>query len=322
MYVPNPTVSAIINPLNFPGRWFLQQVHRHRAPTLSKILPTDVIPTDFSTFWQGTDKVYKYTQHVRILDANRPVLLSGTTIIAPDSTGNDPDLWNEPYWNNPIDGSHDLQESSAELHLAVTDDCDASNLTLHYTVYSDFDYDGIAESANGPNQASAGQVWYNNLNGFNGELRYFDRTMPLDSFGLAKSVHGDTALFHIMLPPLPTGMHSVRWIVEDNCGNVTINTDTVNIQATTAAFEPGIGSLKVQPNPFSNKTRIYFHLAEAGVVYCSVFDVTGKLLSREADWFEGGDQIKSLGGNWPVGVYFYRLETRQGISSGKLLKKE
>jgi len=321
--VPNPTVYAIAtNPLNLPGP--IVSMPGTSAPltsTISKIQPTDQAPTDFSTFWQGPNKVYKYTQHIRITETEAPTLLSATTFAAADTSGNDPDLWNQPYWNNPIDGSHDLPETSVEVLLDLTDVCSKTNLEITYRVYSDFDGDGVEESVNGLNFAPDGQVWYNNINGPGGELRIYDNAAPLERFKVLKSVFGDTARFKIQLPPMPHGAHRLNCSVTDMCGNEVWYMDTLHLQPTVSSFEPVKGWLQAQPNPFSESTLLRFSQEESGLVQWAVFDVAGRQVFMEKIWCSGGWQEKVMGSGWPVGIYFYMVKTKQGVARGRLVKR-
>ncbi len=323
VYVPNPTLYAIVsNPLNLPGP--IVSAPGTPAPltsTISKINPTDQLPTDFSTFWQGPNKVYKYTQHIRNTETVAPVLFSAITSATADTTSNDPALWNQPYWINPIDGSHDLPETSVEIQLEVSDACSKSDLYLTVRVYSDFDGDGVEESVNGPNQVPDGQVWYNNLNGLGSELRIFDNAAPFEQFKVLRTVFGDTARFKILLPPLPYGTHRLDCFVTDICGNSILYTDTLQLHPTVATFEPTKEWLQIQSNPFAQSTLMRFSLPESGLVQYSVFDVAGRQVFMEKTWCNSGWQEKTMGNNWSAGLYFYLVETRHGIARGRLVKE-
>ncbi len=77
------------------------------------------------------------------------------------------------------------------------------------------------------------------------------------------------------------------------------------------------------PNPFSASTGIYYTLHHDGPVLMEVFDVTGKKVQtlvnepqssgrREADWNAGSVS---------AGIYFIRLQTGDGMYTGKVVKR-
>jgi len=82
-----------------------------------------------------------------------------------------------------------------------------------------------------------------------------------------------------------------------------------------------------QPSPFSTRTQIVFDLPEPGPVRLEVFGIRGECIRTlfEGDLDAGahslvwrGDDAK--GSSAPPGIYFYRLMTPYGGSTGKLVR--
>jgi hypothetical protein len=75
------------------------------------------------------------------------------------------------------------------------------------------------------------------------------------------------------------------------------------------------------PNPFNPETTISFTLPEAMQVTLSVYDLQGRrvaeLLSEPMS--AGSHQIRWNAGDYPSGAYFYRINTRSGGATGKML---
>ncbi len=75
----------------------------------------------------------------------------------------------------------------------------------------------------------------------------------------------------------------------------------------------------VQPNPFVERTSIYFENEAAEPVRVELKDVTGKLLRS----FEGirGTSVTIERNNLPQGTYFFTVSGRQGSISGKVVAR-
>ncbi|MBK7936703.1 MAG: HYR domain-containing protein [Lewinellaceae bacterium] len=232
--LPGPVVSA-------PGTTGLW------SPTISKINPTDSLSTNYSTFWSAGANGYKYKQIIKILDNQKPVIddCPGLTGLG-DATGNDPQLWNEPYWTDSITGSHDLSEAPADFGITASDLCSGSNVSVSYVLLLDLDGDGTQETAiDGNNPPAPGTVNYNNAGNPNysgGTVQTFDeRPVAADDkyrFAVHQSVTGgkrsatlqwktaaqlpsgnNTFGLPGIAPQLPYGRHSIQWTVSDACGN-------------------------------------------------------------------------------------------------------
>jgi len=94
------------------------------------------------------------------------------------------------------------------------------------------------------------------------------------------------------------------------------------------AGAPRLALLQNGPNPFASVTTIAFDLPEAGPVSLKVFDLSGRLVRTIADGVQpAGRGEASWNGTQddgrpaPNGVYFYRLSTRTGSETRKMILK-
>jgi type IX secretion system substrate protein/beta-propeller repeat-containing protein len=75
------------------------------------------------------------------------------------------------------------------------------------------------------------------------------------------------------------------------------------------------------PNPFNPETKIFFNLDSKSHVRLSIYDAIGqevKLLAS-GDLEIGGHSYSWNASNSPSGIYFYRLETNQGVETKKIV---
>ncbi len=242
--VPNPTPNSTPGALqNLTGPTV--SAPGTAAPwtsTVTKINATDETTTDYSTFWDANTSCYKYKQIIKIIDNQAPILLcpaSPDTIC--DVTSNDPKLWNESYWWDPHNEMHDLCEAPTDLHISATDLCSGTNLNVRYILFLDLDSDGVMETVvSSSNPPQEGTVRYGNANTTNfggGTVRNFDeRPVGIGQkyrFGLQTTVADGNVTAAVrwntnaspgsyLLPELPHGVHKIKWIVEDGCGNESV----------------------------------------------------------------------------------------------------
>ncbi len=75
------------------------------------------------------------------------------------------------------------------------------------------------------------------------------------------------------------------------------------------------------PNPFNPTTKIFFDIDKPGFVKLSVSDITGKEVVElvNASMNTGSYEVNFNAENLPGGVYFYRLETLNGIDTKKMI---
>jgi hypothetical protein len=83
------------------------------------------------------------------------------------------------------------------------------------------------------------------------------------------------------------------------------------------------------PNPFRRRTVIRYNMPQASHVVLRVYDVAGRRVRHVVDGpVESGHQTgvwdarDDAGSLVPAGVYFYRLETHEGVTTGRLVKVE
>lgn len=182
--------------------------------------------------------------------------------------------------------------------------------------------------------------------------------IPYGSFPCLRLVQYDTLIQTTYLFNIPVLFDTVATIVHqfavENLGTVAVaisedgeTNPYFNAAATLERltyFETGIDEgtnvivednrLRVQPNPFSYHTNIYFsieHSAKSalGGVGLDIYDATGRLVKhfdhamphapcpmQVVSW----DGTDLLGKRVPDGVYFYRLRTPDTEVTGKLIK--
>lgn len=103
--------------------------------------------------------------------------------------------------------------------------------------------------------------------------------------------------------------------------------DDVKIRATDTLV--GISQMpdflvsRAFPNPFSTITTIGFQTPGAGNVSLTVFRSDGAIKFQKtlSNLSAGLHEIKIDGNAWPSGIYFYRLSTQSGTSSGKIIRR-
>lgn len=82
------------------------------------------------------------------------------------------------------------------------------------------------------------------------------------------------------------------------------------------------GLLGVFPNPVNTTTRIGINAAVAQRAKLRVMDITGRVVLEASPLLIEGEQwIMVDARDWPAGTYSFTLETKEGLSSGKLLKQ-
>jgi len=239
--VPNPNPNALndhpsnlvgptVSPAGTPAPW---------APSNVRINPTDLLPTNFSTFWSANANCFKYKQIIKITDKKAPDIQCPTAPVEVcDETTNNPQLWNETYWFDNMTGSHNLCEAPVDLCITATDDCSFSDVKIKYLLFLDLDNNGDMETVvNSTNPPPPNTVFFGNANNPNfsgGTPRAFDeRLVALNQkyqFAIQTSVSGNDKIACLrwntqlqpndyVIPELPYGTHKIKWIVEDGCGN-------------------------------------------------------------------------------------------------------
>jgi len=169
-----------------------------------------------------------------------PQLLNcNEAVQACDLSNNNPQYWNELYWWDNQNQSHDLAETKINLNIAVKDTCPGSSLSVRCLLFLDLDGDGLFETVvDSDNPPAAGTVNFNNAanpNYSGGTPRNFDeRPVPANQkwrFILKTTSVGDSSNISLQwindaapnvfeLPELAYGFHKVRWIVTDLAGQI------------------------------------------------------------------------------------------------------
>ena len=199
------------------------------------VRPSDIVATDFSTFWTPTANGYIYQQRIFIYDAITPKGRIVSSASFCDKTPNDPTMWQGGNWFNPANNSNDLFECPVEIALKLKDNCSGNEIGVQFDLYLDLNSDGVEETkVSSNNIPPAGSIIYQNINGV-GEQRVFDRRITGINnkylFAQEQYVQDDSLRVRIAwntmaapniftTPQLPYGYHRVVWTVADECGNV------------------------------------------------------------------------------------------------------
>ncbi len=74
------------------------------------------------------------------------------------------------------------------------------------------------------------------------------------------------------------------------------------------------------PNPFNPSTAIHYKILSDGFVKLSVYDINGKIINTLVNEFQPSGNYKATfdGSNLATGVYFYKLETHDYITTKKM----
>lgn len=242
--VPNPNPNPIdnhvtnltgpvVSPNGTPAPW---------TPTIAKLSPNDPVATNFSQFWNAGANGYEYKQVIKVIDNVPPII--GACPNNPtfcDLSDNNAQLWNAPYWFDPLIGSQDLCEGEANLAISATDLCSGSNLNVRYLLFLDTDYDNVMETVvSSTNLPGYNTIFYGNANTPNysgGTPRAFDqRPVSLNQkygFALQTAIIGNQLAAFVrwntasapntfIAPQLPYGLHKIKWFISDGCGNETV----------------------------------------------------------------------------------------------------
>jgi len=252
IYVPNPNPNATSNsPQNLPGPIVSAcGTPAPWNPTVVKINPTDATSTNYCTFWDKNANCYVYKQIIKIIDTQKPTVNNcpASPVEYCDQTVNDPLLWNQSYWWDPVVGQHDLCEGDAPLTITATDLCSGANVNISYLLFLDLNGDGTMETVvNSNNTPAPGTVNFNNAGNVNysgGVPQVFDGrpVLPNEIYRWAnhQSVSGTTRTASVqwktfaqmptpsnqfgtpgIAPQLPYGTHKIKWTITDGCGNET-----------------------------------------------------------------------------------------------------
>ncbi len=271
--IPNPNPGAnsndpanlpgpVVSPIGTPSPW---------NPTLVKINPTDITATNYGSFWTANANGYDYKQIIKIIDGEPPIAINcpDSLVVFCDSTVNNPQLWQETYYYDPVTQSHNLCEGPTDLTITAFDSCSLSNINIRYLLWLDLDNNGTPETVVNSNQnQTPNTVYFGNAANpnFNGGTPYaFDqRPVPADQkygFALQTSIVGQNKTARVVwntqsdpntyvVPELPYGTHKIQWIMNDGCGNESVCNYTFVVKdckAPTVACTNGL-SINIMPN--------------------------------------------------------------------------
>lgn len=116
------------------------------------------------------------------------------------------------------------------------------------------------------------------------------------------------------------GMWYDHYAVRDN-GGISLLTEGEGVQKISSEIPSGFKLSQNYPNPFNPVTKIKFEITKSDVVKLIVFDVLGREIATlvneqlqpgtyEAEWDAG---------NYPSGVYFYKLITYNYTETKKMV---
>ncbi|MFM8488183.1 MAG: hypothetical protein ACKOCH_17765, partial [Bacteroidota bacterium] len=150
VFVPNPNPNAITNhPTNLPGP-IVSPVQNAGDPwksTIVKINPSDAAATNYSVYYNANANCYTYKQIIKIIDTQDPVAqCPASPVTVCDVTPNDAALWNQMYWWDLANSTHDLGDAPSDISLTATDACSGSNINFEYQLLLDLDGDGSMET--------------------------------------------------------------------------------------------------------------------------------------------------------------------------------
>ncbi|MEZ4926222.1 MAG: hypothetical protein R3A50_08095 [Saprospiraceae bacterium] len=272
--VPNPSPNAIANHAsNLPGP-IVSPIQTSGDPwksTIVKIKSTDATSTNYSVYYDPNANCYTYKQIIKVIDTQDPVVdCPGSPQTICDVTANDAQLWNESYWWDNANQSHDLCEAPSDICITATDLCSGSNINIEYQLFLDLDGDGVMETVVNSTQLGnqAGGLGWNNIMYGNvtgaGQSRQFDgRPVPTNQkwgFAIQETVTGNdkTACVKFntfqaqntyVTPQLPHGTHKIKWFVSDGCGNETVCEYTIVIKDCKAPTVVCLNGLSVNIMP-------------------------------------------------------------------------
>ena len=76
------------------------------------------------------------------------------------------------------------------------------------------------------------------------------------------------------------------------------------------------------PNPCTSELNFIIEQDEASNATINLFDITGKeVISKQVEIYQGFNQVQLNVEILESGIYFYRISTDEGSSTGKIIKK-
>lgn len=114
---------------------------------------------------------------------------------------------------------------------------------------------------------------------------------------------------------------------QNDCFVIKYKSDGSLWQNTPSGLEnegSGIPEFRITgnyPNPFNPNTTIFFSLEEPGTASVELYDVTGKMISLiTVGYFSAGqNRVEFVADDLTSGVYYYRIITKTGSFTGKMV---
>ncbi len=143
----------------------------------------------------------------------------------------------------------------------------------------------------------------------------------------AKGIHLRRGTGGKVINSIVAGWHGTGLDVENeqtfaNCAGTApslLNCDVLAVQEPVAGF--GQLLVKASPNPIVGATRLSFSLPRDQDVRVEIYDIAGRLVQSLADGFMGAGyhEMEWDARRRPAGLYFYRVRTSEGETTGKLV---
>ena len=97
------------------------------------------------------------------------------------------------------------------------------------------------------------------------------------------------------------------------------NGTMVNIEETTDRCKFSMSTIQF-PNPFINEVTIQYYLEKPSEVILKIYNSQGKQVDKVVNTqSQGNNLLRWDAGNCPSGVYYYSVETSNGVGNGKMI---
>lgn len=232
-----------------------------------------------------------------------------------DYSINSAELWNEPFWYDPIFGSHDLAEAPTDLSMQVTSNCGLENVQVSFVLLLDLNGDGVRETAI---SSKALQNCSKLMLGFQDAVVYPGfRFYPL-SFVFPTGNPLALPIPNYVLLDSATLSQPIVFVGVKTCD---ISCMPISGTDDLAANSANIGL--AQPNPTAAGLVIPLTLLQSAMVEIELLDLTGRLLYRTSVCLGAGDQQLEVPATaFPqAGLYCWRVQVGAELRSGKVFKQ-
>ncbi len=161
--------------------------------------------------------------------------------------------------------------------------------------------------------------------GFVSDLTFDEGDLHLALAGMyfMYNINGFAAWYGYDEQPIVNG-DFIKW-GDESCGTeiaqwTYVWTQTVEpVSVYDAVNENGVASLSIYPNPAVSET--FVTIENAGLNEVSVYDIQGRLVSKESVMANNGDQVRLSTETLTSGVYFVRVSNDGAVRTAKLVVK-